>query len=313
MALMRSMFAAAVWLAALGGVATAQLLPTEPFPWQMGMQESATEIMDFIIWMNWYTIIIGGLIMLLVLSLIGWCIVRYNREAHPNPSRVTHNTLVEVTWTVVPILILVAIAVPSFRLLYAQHDPARMYEDYRPGETPWLTVKVTGYQWFWSAEYGVDEHNETNGVIDDIRFDILMTPDEELVDGQPRLLTVDNPMVVPVDTFVRVLVTAGDVIHAFAMPAFGVKIDAVPGRINETYFRAYRTGIFYGQCSELCGKDHAYMPKVIKVVEQEHFRQWAAAAAEDLRGAYELLDRLIEADAGQRDEEQEVASLERAT
>jgi cytochrome c oxidase subunit II len=308
MALMTRMFAAALGLAASSGIATAQLLPTEPFPWQMGMQEPATAIMDRIVWFNWYTIIIVGLILLLVLSLIGWCILRYNREAHPRPSRVTHNTLVEVVWTVVPILILVAIAVPSFRLLYAQHDPARIYEDYAPGETPWLTVKVTGYQWFWGAEYSADEQNQENGVIEDFRFDLIMTPDEELAEGQPRLLTVDNPMVVPVDTFVRVLVTAGDVIHAFAMPAFGVKIDAVPGRINETYFRAYRTGIFYGQCSELCGKDHAFMPLVIKVVEQDHFRQWAAAASENLSESYELLDRLIEADAGQEDEEQQVVS-----
>jgi cytochrome c oxidase subunit II len=306
MAKMARTIAAALLATAWAGMATAQaqapLYEHEgPFPWQMNLQPPATRIMEFIDWFNWYTIIIVGLICLLVTGLLAWCIIRFNRSANPVPSRVTHHTSLEVAWTVIPILILVAIAVPSFRLLYAQYDPARIYEEYDPGTTPWLTVKLTGYQWYWGVEYFDDEDSQQHGVPQEFFYDALMLRDDELGENDLRLLSVDNPMVVPVNAFVRVLVTAGDVIHAFAMPAFGVKVDAVPGRLNETYFRAEMEGIFYGQCSELCGKDHAFMPIAIRVVSPELFQEWAAAAAENVGRANELLaERIAEQNEARR-------------
>jgi cytochrome c oxidase subunit II len=302
MATMARTIAAALWLPALAGGAAAQQYEHDgPFPWQMNLQAPATRIMEFIDWFNWYTIIIVGLICLLVMGLLAWCIIRFNRTSNPVPSRITHNTTLEVAWTVIPILILVAIAVPSFRLLYAQYDPARIYEDYDPETTPWLTVKVTGYQWYWGIEYSGDEDSQAHGVPQEIFYDALMLRDDELGDTGLRNLSVDNPMVVPVGAFVRVLVTAGDVIHAFAMPAFGVKVDAVPGRLNETYFRAEQEGIFYGQCSELCGKDHAFMPIAIRAVSQELFQEWAQAAADNVGRANEmLLQRIAEQNEARR-------------
>ena len=179
-------------------------------------------------------------------------------KANPEPSKTTHNTLVEVVWTVLPILILVVIAIPSFRLLYFQREIPQAE----------LTVKAVGYQWYWGYEY------PDNG---DFAFDSLMLNDEERGD-QPRLLATDTAMVVPVDTTVRVIVTAADVLHAFAMPAFGLKMDAVPGRLNETWFKAEKTGTFYGQCSELCGIRHAFMPIRIEVVSKEAFAAWVEEA-----------------------------------
>jgi cytochrome c oxidase subunit 2 len=284
--------AAALWLAALIGAAAAQAEQNGPFPWQMNLQAPATRVMEFIDWFNWYTIIIVGLICLFVMGLMAWCILRFNRNSNPVPSRVTHHTTIEVAWTIIPVLILVAIAVPSFRLLYAQYDPGRIYEDFNPEETPFLTVKVTGYQWYWGVDYTADEDSQSHGVAEEIGYELLMLPEDELGETGLRNLSVDNPIVVPVDTFVRVLVTAGDVIHAFAMPPFGVKADAVPGRLNETYFKAEREGVYYGQCSELCGKDHAFMPIEIRVVSQDLFRQWAEAAADDVGRATELLQQV---------------------
>ena len=179
---------------------------------------------------------------------------RFNRKANPTPSKTSHNTLLEVAWTVIPVMILVAIAIPSFRLLYKEVviPPSDM------------TVKVIGHQWNWSYEYP------------DEGIDILsiMKDDSELKPGEPRLFTADEPMVVPVNTTVRVIVTSSDVIHSFAVPSFGVKIDAVPGRLNETWFRAEKTGMFYGQCSELCGTNHAFMPINIKVVSKDDYKAW---------------------------------------
>lgn len=266
-------------------------------PWQLSFQAPATKIMEHIIWFGEFTFVIIALITILVLSLITWCLLRYNRRANAEPSRVTHNTLIEVIWTVVPILILIVIAVPSFRLLFAQYDPGKIYEDFDPDTTKFLTVKATGYQWYWGYEYAVDSDNESMGVATEISFDSLLLTDDELGPDDPRLLAVDNELVVPVDTFVRVQVTAADVIHAFAVPAFGVKVDAVPGRINETYFRVDREGMFYGQCSELCGKDHAYMPLAVRVVSADQFNAWAGAAADDVEAANEQLAGAI---AGER-------------
>ncbi|HYC74366.1 MAG TPA: cytochrome c oxidase subunit II [Brevundimonas sp.] len=201
-------------------------------------------------------------ICLLVLGLIIWIVVRYNKKSNPVPAKWSHNTLVEVIWTVVPVLILVFISLFSFRLLFAYHDMPE----------PDLTVKVTGNQWNWAYEYpdqGIAEYISN------------MLPEEEIarrgMDHSLYRLAADEPMVVPVGANVRLLVTAADVIHAVALPAFGLKTDAVPGRVNETWFRATRPGIYYGQCSELCGVDHAFMPIQINVVSRAEFAAWVAS------------------------------------
>jgi cytochrome c oxidase subunit 2 len=194
-----------------------------------------------------------------VLVLLVIVIVRFNARANPIPSRTTHNTLIEIAWTIIPIVILMVIAVPSFKLLFFQLNiPAAD-----------VTVKATGKQWYWSYNY------PDNGQIE---FDSLMLKEGERKEGQPRLLAVDNEMVVPVNKTVRVITTGADVIHSFAVPSFGIKIDAVPGRINETWFKATREGIYYGQCSELCGKDHAYMPIAVHVVSEQAFAAWLEEA-----------------------------------
>lgn len=286
---------AALTLLMAPGLAQAQERPDGPFPWQMDFQNSASVVMDYIQWFSWYTLIIITLIVILVVGLLGWCMWRYNERANPVPSRVTHNTLVEVLWTVIPVLVLVAVAIPSFKLLYGEYDPSKLYADFDPEKTPFLTVKFTGVQWAWDVSYASDEENAAMGVAEPISLYMLPIADDKLAEGQIRNLSVDNPAVVPVDTFVRVQVTAeGDAIHALAMPAFGLKVDAVPGRLNETYFNATREGIFYGQCSELCGKDHAFMPLAIRVVSADQFRAWAAMAATDLPGAYQMLAAAIE-------------------
>ncbi len=193
-----------------------------------------------------------------VLLLLVIIVVRFNRKANPVPAKFTHNTLLEVIWTVVPVGILVVIAVFSFPLLYKYDNMPK----------PDMTIKAVAYQWYWAYEY--PDH-------DGLSFDSYMVEDKDLKPGQPRLLAVDNPIVVPVGKVVQVLVTAGDVIHNFAMPAFGLKTDAIPGRVNETWFKADRIGDFYGQCSELCGVRHAYMPIHIKVVSEDDYQKWLAS------------------------------------
>ncbi len=243
---------AAVLLAS-AGVAFAGL--GQPSPWQMGLQESATPVMDDITSFNTFLFWITSAIAVFVLVLLAMVIVRFNARANPTPSRTTHNTVLEVLWTIVPVLILAAIAVPSFRLLYVELDVPK----------PDVTVKVTGKQWFWSYAY------PDNG---NFEFDSLMVADKDLKPGQPRLLAVNNEMVVPVNKIVHVLVTGADVIHSFMVPSFGIRIDAVPGRINETWFKATKEGMYYGECSELCGKDHPYMPIAVHVVSQADYDSW---------------------------------------
>ena len=281
------------WLFAGLGTALAQ---GGPKPWQMTLNEPATKVMDEIIWFNAYTLWIVTLITVVVMALLGWCIVRYSHKANPKPSRVTHHAVLESAWTVVPILILVAIAIPSFKLLYGQYDPSRIYDDFDPKTAKFLNIKATGYQWYWGYEYAAGGENEELGVAEEVSFDSIMLADDERGADDPRLLAVDNQMVVPVKTFVRLQVTAADVLHSFAMPSFGIKMDAVPGRLNETYFKAEREGLFYGQCSELCGKDHAFMPIAIRVVSQDQFKSWIVAAAGDVEGANKTLAGLIEAE-----------------
>ena len=267
-----------------------------PQYWQTQFQPAATHVMEYITWFSWYTVVIMAMIVLLVILLLAYCAWKFNERANPVPSRVTHHTVIEVLWTVLPVLVLVAIAIPSFRLLYGQYNPARLYADFDPATTRWLNLKVTGVQWSWNVDYPSDEDSSGYGVAQPISISMFPIPQDQLADGQLRNLDVDNPAVVPVNTFVRVQVTAdGDAIHAFAMPSFGVKADAVPGRLNETYFKAEREGIFYGQCSELCGKDHAFMPFAIRVVSQDQFRAWAQSAGTDLEGAYKTLTASLDA------------------
>lgn len=237
---------------ATGGAAFAEL--GQPEPWEWHLQASGSPVMDNIVWFHNFLSWLIIAITLFVLALLVVVVVKFNSRANPVPSRTTHNTLIEVVWTLVPVLILVGIAVPSFRLLFLELDVPKAD----------MTIKATGKQWYWSYAY------PDNGKFE---FDSLMAQDK-----QPRLLGVDNEMVVPVNKVIRVQVTGADVIHAFALPAFGVKIDAIPGRLNETWFKATKTGMFYGQCSELCGKDHAFMPIAIRVVNDQEFAAWVESA-----------------------------------
>jgi cytochrome c oxidase subunit II len=236
-----------------GGAAFAEEVG-QPGAWEFNLQASATPVMEEIAWFHNWLLIIITVITLFVLALLVTVVVKFNHRSNPVPSRTTHNTLIEVAWTLIPVLILVGIAVPSFRLLFQELDIPKAD----------LTVKATGKQWYWSYAY------PDNGKFE---FDSLLAQDK-----QPRLLGVDNELVVPVNKVVRVQVTGADVIHSFAVPAFGIKIDAIPGRLNETWFKATKTGMFYGQCSELCGRDHAFMPIAVRVVSDQDFTAWVATA-----------------------------------
>ena len=244
-------------LPASAGAALAGL--GHPTPWEMDLQDSASPVMQEIAGFHNFLLWVTAAISAFVLALLLIIIVRFNARANPVPSRTTHNTPIEILWTIVPVIILTVIAVPSFRLLFVELNVP----------TPDLTVKATGKQWFWSYSY------PDNG---NFEFASLMVAEKDLKSGQPRLLTVDNEMVVPANKVVHVLVTGADVIHSFAVPSFGIRIDAVPGRINETWFKATAEGMFYGQCSELCGKDHSFMPIAVRVVSEPDFTAWVAQA-----------------------------------
>ena len=246
-------------LLALVGAGAAMAGLGQPSPWQFGLQQSATPVMDNIVWFHDFLLYIITAIAGFVLLLLLIVIVRFNARSHPTPSRTTHNTLLEVAWTTIPIMILLVIAVPSFKLLFFQLIPP-------PAE---LTVKATGKQWYWTYSY------PDNGGFE---FDSALVKDENLKQDQPRLLAADTEMVVPVNKNVLVLTTGADVIHSFAVPSFGIKIAAIPGRINETWFKATREGLYYGQCSELCGRDHAFMPINVRVVSEQAFATWVADA-----------------------------------
>jgi cytochrome c oxidase subunit 2 len=227
----------------------------QPSPWQMNMQTPVTQLArDALNFHNALVWLITA-ICVFVLALLVYIVFRFNEKANPVPSKTTHNTTIEVLWTVVPILILVAISIPSFRLLREQLVIPNAD----------VVVKVTGHAWYWSYEYPADQGG--------FRFESNLV-EENLRPDQPKLLAVDNEMVVPVNKVVRVQVTAADVLHAFAMPSFGLKIDAVPGRLNETWFKAEREGVYYGQCSELCGARHAYMPIAVRVVSDAQYAAW---------------------------------------
>jgi cytochrome c oxidase subunit 2 len=229
----------------------------QPAPWEFKLQEAASPVMENITWFHNYLTVLIFVITLFVLALLVNVVVKFNAKANPVPSRTTHNTLIEVAWTLIPVLILVSIAVPSFRLLFLQLDIPKSD----------VTIKATGNQWNWTYTYPDDK----------IEYTSIMLMDEDrakLNPPPPRLLGVDHAIVVPVNKVVRVQTTGADVIHSFAMPAFGIKIDAIPGRLNETWFTATKLGVYYGQCSELCGKNHAFMPIVVKVVNDKDYDDW---------------------------------------
>jgi cytochrome c oxidase subunit 2 len=234
----------------------------QPTPWQLGLQDAASPVMADIVGFHNFLLFVITAITVFVLVLLLIIMLRFNARANPTPSRTTHNTPLEIIWTIVPVIILVMIAVPSFRLLFLQLDEPK----------PDLTVKATGKQWYWSYSY------PDNG---NFEYDSLIVADKDLKPGQPRLLTADSELVVPVNKVVHVLVTGADVIHSFSVPSFGIKIDAIPGRINDTWFKATQEGMFYGQCSELCGKDHAFMPISVHVVNDVDFAKWVEAAKKE--------------------------------
>jgi cytochrome c oxidase subunit 2 len=241
-----------------GGAALAQIMG-QPHPKQLGFQQAATPVMEDIASFHDALLIVISVITVFVLALLLVCMVRFNRRANPTPSRTTHNTLIEVIWTVVPIMILTGIAIPSFKLLFYQQNMP-------PAD---LTVKATGNQWYWNYSYPDSKFEFDSRMLDD-------NDRPKQKPNEPRLLAVDNDIVVPVNKVVHVQVTAdaAGVIHSFAVPSFGIKIDAVPGRLNETWFKAEREGIYYGQCSELCGRDHAFMPIAVRVVSEADFAAW---------------------------------------
>ena len=285
---MAQFFKAAFFTAAagsLGGLAMAGAALAagtgHPEPWQIAMQNPVTPIASELHSFHTLLMWIVTAITLFVAGLMAWCAFRFNERANPTPSKTAHNTAIEIAWTIVPVLILVLIAIPSFRLLRAQLiiPPADM------------TIKTTGHAWYWEYEYAGDKDGKGG-----FKFDSNLVEEADLKPGQLRLLTVDNEVVVPVNKTVRVQVTAADVLHSFAMPSFAVKMDAVPGRLNETWFKAEREGTYHGQCSELCGQRHAFMPITIRVVSEADYAAWLAdaqtkyAAVETPRPASKLAD-----------------------
>jgi cytochrome c oxidase subunit 2 len=257
--LLTAFFAAALFFLA----ADTALADGSPVPWQINMQDAASpsaerlhEFHEMLLW-------ITGAIVVFIMVLLLYVMLRFNSKVNPEPAKFTHNVPLEVIWTVVPILILVVISLKSLPMLY--------YLD--RVEEPEMTLKVTGYQWYWGYEYP-DQ--------DGLSFLSYMIPEDEIdaSKGQKRLLSVDNVVVLPIDTDIAIQITGADVIHAFAIPALGIKLDAVPGRLNETWVRIDKPGTYYGQCSELCGKDHAYMPIEVKAVSKEEFANWLATAKE---------------------------------
>lgn len=226
-----------------------------PKPWQLGFQPPATPVKESVEHLHDILLVVITCIASFVLIVLAYICLRYRRSANPNPSKTCHNTLIEIIWTAIPILIIAAIAVPSARLLYFMDRT----------EKADMTLKVVGHQWYWSYEY--PDHGN-------IAFDSNIVDDKDLKPGQIRLLETDNRVVLPAGKTIRVLVTAADVIHSWAVPAFGVKTDAVPGRVNETWIKINQPGLYYGQCSELCGIRHGFMPIAIEAVSEEDFSKW---------------------------------------
>ena len=251
-------------------LAYGQLVAEQPKDWQLGFQKSASKSMsDIVLFHDYMLLPIITAITVFVLFLVIYACIKFRATKNKIASQTSHNTTIEIVWTLVPCLILIIMAVPSFKVLYSQ-------DKVPPAD---VTVKAIGYQWYWGYEYP-DEN---------IIFDSYMIEDKDLKANQPRLLSVDNEVVVPVNKNIKVLITANDVLHAWALPSFGVKRDAVPGRINETWFKADRKGTFYGQCSELCGIKHAFMPITVRVVTDEEYKKWLLEAKEKF--AKEIIEK----------------------
>jgi cytochrome c oxidase subunit 2 len=252
--------AAALAVIGLLGIALAgAAFATEPHPWQLGMQEPGSPVKAYIEWFHDMLLWIITLITIFVLGLMIYAIVRFRASAHPSPTRTAHNTVLEVAWTAIPVLILVAIAIPSFKLLYfgdRTHDAE-------------MTLKVVGHQWYWSYEY--PDHG-------DLKFDSYMIPESDIKPGQRRLLEVDNRVVVPAGTNIRLLFAGSDVIHSWFVPSLGVQIYAMPGRLNESWVNVTKPGIYYGQCNQICGINHAYMPIAVEALSKEDFARWVEDA-----------------------------------
>lgn len=247
-----------------------------PYDWQLNFQPAVTPVMERIEEFHNLLLWLITAISLFVLALLLWIVVRYNKRANPVPSKTTHNTLLEVVWTAGPVVILVFIAIPSFKLLYYEADMPK----------PDVTIEAVGKQWFWTYQYPKAGN---------FQFDSLGLSDADAdKKNEPRLLGVDNAVVVPVNKVVEVLTTGADVIHSWAVPQFGVKMDAVPGRINTTWFKATKIGTYYGQCSELCGARHAYMPIEVHVVSDADYAAWLAAAKKNTKVYQPIADNADE-------------------
>ena len=278
------------------GSAAAQELVGKPVDWQWWHQDAASPGMQAIIDFDILTLYVIVPITLLVMALLAYVMVKFRASSNPVPSKTTHHTWLEVGWTVGPVLVLLILAIPSFKLLTRQ---------FTPPEPPSVTIKATGYQWYWGYEYQGEQEvafearpigsAEIAGSIEAAAQERENLGKTDL-ETYPNLLAVDNEVVVPVGKVIRLLVTAGDVIHDWAMPVFGIKMDGIPGRLNEVYFQPTKEGIFYGQCSELCGKYHAYMPIAVRVVSEERYAAWLAGAADDVEGANRALMATIEQD-----------------
>lgn len=234
-------------------------LADQPMPWQIDFQRPATPTMEKIYSLYYFMLILLSVIFLFVIILIGYVIIVFNAKKNPEPSKISHNILIEILWTAIPVILLTIIAIPTFQIIYFANEVPEAE----------FTLKVVGHQWYWNYEY--PDHNK-------ISFDSYMIRDKDLKPGQIRLLEVDNRVVIPQNTIIRIQVTGADVIHSFAVPSFGVKIDAVPGRVNETWVKVDKIGTYYGQCSELCGAEHAFMPIAIEVVSKEDFAKWLDVA-----------------------------------
>ncbi len=261
----------------------------QPSPGQLGFQDAVTPIAEQIHWLHTFVNVIIFVIVAFVLALLLWVMWRFSEKRNPVPSRTTHNTLVEVLWTVIPVLILVVIAVPSFRLLYAQYT-------YPP---PDLTIKAVGHTWNWTHEYPDQKFSVDSVILQDDEREAAIKAGMP-ADQVPRNLAVNNEVWVPVNKVVHLLATSSDVIHSWTIPSFGSKVDAVPGRVTATWFKATREGIYFGQCSELCGKDHAFMPIAIRVVKDQAFGEWAGASkARDRKKVREIVLRVAKEQAGQ--------------
>lgn len=310
--LRNAVIAFAAFAGVLGGLSAPAWAEGRAVPWQMGMQEPATPVMERIISFHNLLLVIITFIALFVMALLLYVMIRFRASRNPIPSKTTHNTLIEVLWTAVPIMILVVIAVPSFRLLYFMDQVPE--KKARAAGAAVMTIKATGHQWYWVYEYAKIDKAGTN-----LRFESRIAcrgskdKDTGRTDCQDfekekgykplRLLDVDKRIFVPVGAYVRLQVTAADVLHSWAIPAFGIKLDANPGRLNETWFRATKTGVFYGMCSELCGVDHGYMPIAVEVVSKDRYEAWVARALKDddyekIKAAAAVKTRTVVAGAG---------------